>query len=153
MGQRNTFRPVHPFHKGDTTKTETLLDILATLQGDALEQAYGVIKAKIIEKHARDRARRVGERSCFLVLITNRASGSRFTAVNGRIMDSNTPLLAAGLRPSDSVLKAVKLESWPTVDEIRGLVSDIFTRLNPDWKGVPQWIDHEDGSEFTMKAV
>ncbi len=131
-------------------KTETLLDILASLQGDALEQAYVVLRNKVIRQRE---AQRQPKPSHFLILVANRRRGSRFTSVHGLITPNWVKVACYFGRPGDKVLKRCLLTSRPEPDALRGIVADIFTRLNPDWKGVPQWIDHEDGGEFTMKAV
>ena len=131
-------------------KTETLIDILVTLQGDTLEQAYVVLRDKVIRQRE---ARRQPEPSHFLIIVANRRRGSRFTSVHGLITSNWVEVACYSGRPGDKVLKRCPLTSRPEPDALRDIVSDIFTHLNPDWKGVPQWIDHENGSEFTMKAV
>ena len=132
-------------------KRETLLDILATLQGEALERAYVLLRTKVIAQRKAARLRQHDNSACWLLIITNRPPGSRLTAVHARVSDSVREL-TSWKRPSDRVAKTCRLDQWPSPDVLRGVVSDIFARVNPNWRGVPQWISHNDGVEFSMKG-
>ncbi len=129
-----------------------LFDLLNTLQGDTLERAYALLRERTIAQRARARERQRGSLGCYLMLLVNRPPGARHSSVRGRVAESIVEL-NKWRRPSDVTLRALRLEAWPAEETLKGLVSDIFTRLNPDWNCEPQRLEHDDGVQFSSDTA
>ena len=110
-------------------RQESLLELLTSIEGETLERAYELLRAKVIAKRKAALERARSSAQCFLLLATNKPPGQGTTSVIGKV--GVTPAsVQECLRPSDRVLKLMRLSEAPTGAALRGLVDELFQRLN-----------------------
>lgn len=132
-----------------------LREVLAGLQGEDLTAAYEMLRTRYLEQRAVQRERCMSSGPFYFVIITRDNRGDASRPVMAKV--STTPAgIGRWLRSNDTIISRGLLDKWPSVSALRGLVDDIFHKLNPQWRRgttTEQFLDDVNGTEFSIKSA
>ena len=102
----------------------TLMEQLASLNGDALERAYEVLRVRVIAQRATLRAQH--KAGIYLMLLTERTRAGGIVPI--RAILSNKPCRQN--YPTDTVLVHTHFAERPSDEQVRKVVDGLFLKLN-----------------------